>query len=268
MKALLIFISSILFFVLVFSAGIIYSFNSGNIKMSLSSSGIYSSVSTYFKSQIIPQLSSMPQFGSEIASVKPELLNAYLQKKTEDFLDKTFDYLNGKTETLPEASFSDIQSGLVLSSKLTPLINAMPKTVEIPANVQQNIIKFRDIYSLVKSAIMILSGIVALFLILLFFAGKNWFVRARSYGKTFITSAVPGLMIGITGMVLLPMLANLQIQNVQKENDFFVKPALNFTASFLGKIDFVEVVSFATLFVLGIALIIIGKMEKRAEPKA
>src|SRR4030067_366598 len=129
------------------------------------------------------------------AFVKKEVTGQYLQGKIEPFVSDNFAWLSGKTNTVPELSFSDLAAKLkkqpaahFLSADINKVLNT---PVRLPPEERENL---RSSFQLSQVAPMALSVVSAIVLLVIFLLARGWKSKLRKVSLALFIPAILGLI--------------------------------------------------------------------------
>jgi len=205
MRGLLTVILFIIFFfsfsIAIYTYSINLVFQADYVKNRLSESKIYSVVASELpgfiersregEDGLVP-----PEIKKEFeAFVKKEITAEYLQDKVESFVGDTFEWLSGKTSTVPGLSFADLSVKLkkqpmahFLSADITKVLNT---PLKLPLEEREN---WRSSFQLSQVAPVVLSVVSAIVLLVIFLMARDWKSKLRKVSLALFIPAVLGLI--------------------------------------------------------------------------
>ncbi len=217
MRGLLTVILFIIFFFSFSIAVYTYSINSivtpDYVKSSLTESKIYSVVADE-----LPDLISSSENGDDElipAETKAQLggfirqaiTAEYLQNKIEPFVDDTFTWLAGETDTLPTLSFSDLGKQLEPLGVSHLLSDDFNQIVSEPIEIKEGNYQLRSNFQFLQIAPVTFSIVGAIVLLIIFFMAKDWRSKLR---KTSLALFLPSTL-GLAGVATTFLVGNLLV---------------------------------------------------------
>ena len=197
MRGLLTVILFIIFFfsfsIAIYTYSINLVFQADYVKNRLSESKIYSAVASELPGFI--ERSREGEDGLVPPEIKKEITAEYLQDKVESFVGDTFEWLSGKTSTVPGLSFADLAVKLkkqpaahFLSADITKVLNT---PLKLPLEEREN---WRSSFQLSQVAPGVLSVVSAIVLLVIFLMARDWKSKLRKTSLALFIPAVLGLI--------------------------------------------------------------------------
>ena len=217
MRGLLTIILFIIFFFSFSIAVYTYSINSilkpDYVKNLLSESKIYSVVADGIPDLIISSengddklipAETKAQLGGFIKQV---VTAEYLQNKIEPFVDDTFSWLSGKTETVPSLSFQDLGKQLEPLGVVPLLSDEVSDIVSKPIEIKEGDYQLRSSFQFSQMAPIIFSALAAIVLFVIFLMAKGWRSKLR---KTSLAILLPSIL-GLAGVATTLLVGNMLV---------------------------------------------------------
>lgn len=235
MRGLLTVILFIIFFFSFSIAVYTYSINSivtpDYVKSSLTESKIYSVVADELPDlinrsengddKLIPEEVKM-QIGG---FVKKAVTAQYLQNKIEPFVDDTFTWLAGETDTLPTLSFSDLGKQLETLGVSHLLSDDFNQIVSEPIEIKEGNYQLRSSFQFLQIAPVIFSIIGVIALLIIFFMARNWRSKLRKTALAVFLPSTLGLIVVATTFLVGNLLVAIATDTLKSsEFEQFSKP--------------------------------------------
>ncbi len=131
----------------------------------------------------------------------------YLQNKIEPFVDDTFTWLAGETDTLPTLSFSDLGKQLEPLGVSHLLSDDFNQIVSEPIEIGEGNYQLRSLFQFSQIAPIIFSIVGAITLLIIFLMASGWRSKLR---KTSLALFLPSTL-GLVGVATTFLIGNLLV---------------------------------------------------------
>lgn len=139
--------------------------------------------------------------------VRKAVTAQYLQNKIEPFVDDTFTWLAGETDTLPTLSFSDLGKQLEPLGVSHLLSDDFNQIVSEPIEIGEGNYQLRSVFQFSQIAPIISSIVGAITLLIIFLMAKDWRSKMR---KTSLAIFLPSIF-GLAGVATTFLVGNLLV---------------------------------------------------------
>ncbi|MBI3627068.1 hypothetical protein HY224_03410 [Candidatus Uhrbacteria bacterium] len=230
------------------------------VKNSLVQSHMYNEVVYFVQGQLNQLTKQQPQMKALTDPIIHELKPSYLQNKIEKFLNDTYSFAQGGSNTLPVITLSDFKKQLIAKN---PSLARLPAEISDifdqrlgPSEEQGQ--QLRRISLITQQALYISTALSLVFLILLFLLGQTLAQRFKILGKEILKIALPGAISTLIAWLILWFVPNPHI-NLPENVAFLQKPIIDFSILLTKELLIYSALLYGGLTILGAILILISK---------
>ena len=270
MRGFLIFLLFLVFFLAVPLAALSYSLNLAlkpeYIKESLIKSKIYEATA-----RTLPKL--IESSNDEESPVSPEDLKiledfaknevtaSYIQSKSEEMVDNTYNWVSGKTEKAPSISFIDLREKFKAETKAEVLPTELdqflskPLTIEVNKNGQG----LRRTFQIIRLAPLVLTAFSAMSLLAIFLLVSGWKSKIRDTSLALFMPAPIGLIVGGAIICISNLLTGIVKSSLEKSPfEQLIEPLRNIILTVANDVTKPIFIIFGIFLVVALTLFIIS----------